>query len=238
MTTYQFDVSLPEGINEFFQVSQPDDVGNIIGADDVRDQVKYIITKWAPFYTAVLSDRLVTAGKIGGDSQVDAPLTNFGTWVNEPQYRSYGTGQSPTFLVTVPMTVGNPLLQANGRYIVVWRTQIVTQVFGTTWEEAADLISWYEKIVRWCILQNRSLEQFAMSTKWQGVTFRGDEHDGTRTVAQAVSLYDVQVRNAIDVLGLAALTNPPFPPIAPPSDPTVESTLITVEDFPATGSVT
>lgn len=216
--------------NVFWPLRQPDPVGPIIGADDVRDRVKHIIEKWSPYYIATVSERLEDGGKIGGDGQMDAPLPDFGVWTNEPQYRTFGTGQSPSFLVTVPQIIGEPVCRSDGSYIAVFRAQVITEVFGTTWEEAADLIAWYETVVRLCILQNRSLEQFAMSTKWSGMTIRSEEHDGTRTRAQAVSLFDVQVGNVINVL--FSPTEPPFPPEPPPPDETVESTLVTVLRVP------
>ena len=100
------------------------------------------------------------------------------------------------------------------------------QVFGTTWEEAADLGSWYEKVVRWCILQHRSLGGVAMSTKWMGNQYSGKEHSSTRTEGLIVMGFDVKLGNVIDVgRGPAEV---PSPPVAPAPDPTVESTVVTV----------
>jgi hypothetical protein len=219
----------PQLYNVFWPLPQPDSVGPIIGADDVRERMRYIIEKWSPYYISILSQRLEAAGLIGADSPNDAPLPMFGSWVNQPEFRTYGTGISPTFLVTVPEVVGKPCLQGNGLYIAVYRAQVVVQVFGTNWEEAADTVSWYEKVIRWSVLQNRSLEQFAMSTAWDAVTYRGDEHDGTRTVAQAVMYFNVQVRDVISVnFPVGAV---PFPPDPPPQDPQVERTVVTFDKF-------
>jgi hypothetical protein len=217
--------------NEFWPLPYPDQLGPNIGADDIRDAVKATILEWSSYYLSILSSRLAAAGSIGSSGQNDNPLPDFGEWVNAPEYRTYGTGKPACFLVTVNQTVGEPQLQGKRQYIATWRAQVLVQVFGSSWEDAADLVSWYDKVARWCILQHRSLGGLAMSTKWAGVQYRGTEHESTRTVAQAIQGYDVQVANVIDVARGPATV--PLLPEPPPFDPTVESTVVTITNGPA-----
>lgn len=219
--------------NPYWPLPTPDSLGEIIGADDVRDNVKATIDTWAPFYLSALSARLATAGRIGGKGQPNNPLPSFGTWTNQPAHRSWGTGQPAAYLVTVPATSGTPDLQGNRKYIAIWRVQVNIQVFGTTWQEAADLVSWYEKVVRWCVLQHRSLGGFAMSTKWAGVQYSATVHDSSRTLGQAVIGFDVQVGDVID-LGRGPST---VPTGIPPQDPTVETVIVDLTRVPVTDEV-
>lgn len=214
--------------NVYWPLPVPDSLGGLVGADDVRDAIKATILEWSPYYIAVLSTRLATAGVIGQPQQISAPLPNFGTWVNEPDKRNFGSGQPAAFLSKVTGTVGEPVVQGNGQVIATWRSQVTVQVFGTTWEEAADLGSYYEKVVRWCILQHKSLGGFAMSTKWMGHTFNGKLHTGTRTVGEIVLAFDVKVGNVIDVNRGPATV--PSPPVAPAPDETVASTVVTITE--------
>lgn len=212
--------------NVAWPLPQPDALGELVGADDVRRAVKETILKWSPYYLAIVSQRLVSAGIIGSARKPDSPLEPFGTWVNEPEFRSLGTGEPAAFLVTVPATVGSPELQGNRQYRVTWRAQVVLQIFGTSWEEAADRTSWYEKATRWSILQHRSLGEFATGTKWAGNQYSGKVHTSTRTEAQCVMAFDVGVANAIEIRGPGNTVPEPFLP--PADDPTVTSTITTV----------
>lgn len=213
-------------VNSYWRLPQPDSLGELVGADDVRNAVKATILEWSPYYLAIVSSRLEDSGIIGGQSQQDAPLPDFGVWENDPEHRSLGTGQPAAFLVTVPATVGSPDVQGSGQIRTTFRAQVVLQVFGTTWEKAADLTSWYEKAARWCILQHRSLGGFAASTKWIGNQYSGKIHTSTRTEAQAVMAFDIQVANAIEIgRGPQAVPSLPLPP---DDDPTVATTVTTV----------
>lgn len=215
--------------NPYWPLPSPDALGGLIGADDVRNAVKDTILTWSPYYLAVVSQRLVADGLIGGNNRVNAPLPDFGTWENEPEFRSLGTGQPAAFLVTSPSTVGTPSLEGNRTYRATWRAQVVLQVFGTQWEEAADLTSWYEKATRWCILQHRSLGQFAIGTKWVGNQYSGKVHTSSRTEAQCVMAFDVAVADVIDVRGPSTVPAVPGPPN---QDPTVLTTGIELVKVP------
>ena len=215
----------------YWPTPTPDQLGAMIGADDVRDNVKATILTWSDYYLGVLSTRLAAAGRIGGVvdgvKQPPNPLPSFGKWVNEPKFRNLGTGEPASFLVTVPATTGTPVLQGNREYIATWRVQVEVRVFGTSWEEAADLTSWYEKVVRWCVLQHRSLGGFAMGTKWIGVQYTGEEHTSTRTVGRAVLGFDVEVADVTDVRGPSIV-----PTVPPGDDPTVLTEIITLTRIP------
>lgn len=221
--------------NPYWPLPSPDSLGGMIGADDVAEAIEATILEWSPYYLAVLSTRLLDAGKIGGHDQPTAPLKPFGKWRNESDKRSIGTGTPASFEVRVPATVGDPYLDDARRYIATWRAQITVQTFGTSWQNARDFTSWYEKAVRWSILQHRSLGDFAMSTKWRGAQYSGKEHSSSRTEGQAVLGFDVQVRDVTD-LGRGPATVP-TPPVAPPQDPTVETTSVTVTNVGPTGSL-
>lgn len=221
--------------NAYWPLPTPDSLGEIIGADDVRDNVKATIDKWAPYYLGVLSGRLAVLGRIGGAKQPNNPLPSFGTWTNQPTHRSWGTGQAAAYLVTVAATVGTPDLQGNRQYIATWRSHVNLQVFGTTWQEAADLVSWYEKVIRWCILQHKGLDDFAMTTKWAGVQYSATEHSSTRTLGQAVIGFDVQVGDVIDISrGPKTVPTNAGPP---PQDPTVEEVIVGLTRVPVTEDI-
>ncbi len=215
---------------------QPDSLGALVGADDVRDAVKATIDKWSAYYLGVLSGRLEAAGRIGNAKGLPtAPLPTFGTWVNEPNWRSIGTGQPAAFLVTVPATVGSPVEQGTGEVMATWRAQVSVQVFGTTWQNAADLTSWYEKAVRWCILQHRGLGDFAQATKWMGTSYSGKEHSSSRTEGRAVLGFNVVVTDAIEMFRgpktVPTTAGPPAP------DPTVETVIFDLTRVPVTDEV-
>lgn len=219
--------------NAAWPLPGPDALGELIGADDVRNAVKNTILEWSPYYLTVVSDRLVAAGLIGGDGQCDAPLDVFGTWENDPEHRSYGTGQPAAFMVTVPATVGSPDVRGNAKVWAKFRAQVVLQIFGTTWEEASDLTSWYEKATRWCILQHRSLGGFANATKWTGNQYSGRVHSSTRTEGQCIMAFDIEVANVIDISRGPATV--PVVPEAPNDDPTVkpvDGTVVTLTNEP------
>lgn len=216
--------------NPYWPLVGPDSLGGLVGADDVRDNVKSIIDLWAPYYTAIVSNRLAAQGRIGGPGQNPVPLPEFGTWANDPEHRSFGTGQPAAYLVTSPGTVGQPDLQGNHQYIAVWRAQVMVQVFGTDWQSTADLTSWYEKIVRWCVMQHRSLGGFAMGTSWVGAQYIGKEHTSTRTEGVVTLGFDVKVGNVLDIG--AGPEFPPAGPAAPPDDTTVAEVITTLTKVP------
>lgn len=211
------------GDNPFWPLPYPDSLGGIIGADDVRDAVKATILEWSPFYLFAISGRLVAANKI---TAKQSPLPNFGKWVNDPTHRNLGTGEPAAFLVTVPATVGTPFQEGDGAYKAVFRSQVEVAVFGTSWEEAADRVSWYEKVVRACVIQHKDLGNFAMGVKWAGVQYSGEEHTSSRTVGIATLGFDVTVADVIDAGRGPATVPDPF--AIPAQDPTVESVLVTV----------
>jgi hypothetical protein len=200
--------------NPYWPTATPDSIGPIIGADDVRDAVNTVIATWAPYYLGVLSAKLVAAGKL----QAGTHLPAFGKWVDEPDFRSLGTGQPAACLVTSPGTVGQPVLQASGLYIATWRVQVAVQVFGTDWQQAADRTSWYEKAVRLSVLQNRSLGGFANATLWAGSAYERRWHEQTRTEGVATLGFDVEVFDVTSVLGGPDVVPDNFD--VPPSNPT------------------
>jgi hypothetical protein len=214
--------------NRYWPSAAPDPLGPLLGADDVRDATRAVIETWSPYYLSIVSQRLLAAGKLGEGSPYPNPLRDFEYWTLEPSNRAGGTGSSPVFLVTVPNTIGKPRLRGNGTYISVWRSQVLVDVYGKTWEAAADLVSFYEKAVRLSVLQHRSLGGLAMSTSWQGTQLRASEHAGTRVEAQAILAFDVQVDGSASILGAPAAPLAPAQP--PPADPTVETTVVQVSN--------
>lgn len=206
----------------------PDALGPNVGADDVADAVLVILDIWTPYYVAMISGRVQAAGKIGGRSQPNAPLPPFGKWINEDEFRNVGTGRPAAYEVRVPATVGEPELRGNGNYDVTWRCQVNVQYWGTDWQEARDGASWYEKAVRWSILQHGALAGFANRTNWKGTSFQRGGHSSSRTEGIAVIGFDVRVRNTFDVT--RGPTEVPSPPVVPDQDPTVETTAATIEN--------
>lgn len=212
--------------NAYWPLPEPDALGPLIGADDVADAVEATLATWAPFYVGALSGRLQAAGKIGGRSQPSAPLHVFGKWTNEGEYRSIGTGTPAAYEVRVTGTVGEPQRQGTGLYIATWRSQVTVTAFGTTWQEARDFTSWYEKIVRWSLMQHKSLGGFAQTTKWVGVAYQLIEHSSSRSLGQVVIGLDVRVPDVLnDTRGPAEV---PVPPLVPAQDPTAETITATV----------
>jgi hypothetical protein len=217
--------------NPYWPLPSPDSLGTLVGADDVRNAVKRTITEWSPYYLAIVSERLVDEGIIGGPNQQSAPLDNFGKWDREPINRSIGTGQPAAFLVTSPGTIGAPTLQGNRQYRATYRAIVTIFVFGTTWEQCSDRTSWYEKATRMSVLNNRGLYGLATGTKWLGSVPEALEHDSTRTLGQCKLTFDVAVPIAAEIRGPASV---PVPPVAPPQDPTVETTAVTLNLVPDT----
>lgn len=223
--------------NPYWPLPLPDSIGALVGADDVRNAVKNTILEWSSYYLAIVSQRLVAQGRIGGTNLVGAPLPGFGTWDNDPQFRSLGTGMPAAFLVTTPATVANSIeLQGNRQYRAAWRAQVNLWVYGTTWEMADDITSWYEKAVRLCLLQHRTLgNQFATGTKWVGNSYTSEIHDSTRTIGKCAMAFDVLVNGpVIEVRGPATL---PVPAVSLPDDPTVNTVDITLARVPVNESL-
>lgn len=215
-----------------FPLPLPDSLGAMVGADDVRDAVKATVDLWSPYYVGIVSQRLAAAGRIGGAGQNPNPLPNFGTWVNEPSFRSIGTGQPAAYLVTVSGTVGKPHLQGNGQTLACYRAQVQVQTFGTSWQEAADLTSWYAKAVRWSVGQHRSLGGFANNTAWIGESYSAVEHSSSRTEGRVVVGFDVTIGDVMDVnRGPATVPGGGGPPT---QDPTVETVIVDLTKYPDT----
>jgi hypothetical protein len=216
--------------NPYWPLPIPDSLGPLVGADDVRDSLKATIDEWSPFYLAVISSRLAEAQRIGGPSQAPNPLQSFGTWVNEPEARSWGTGMPACYLVTCPGTIGEPRIEGSRKVWATWRAQVIVNVFGTDWQLTADLTSWYEKAVRASVLQHGSLGGISDKTRWVGNTYAGKEHEGNRVFGQLVMGFDVLTPDVIDLSRGPATV--PDPPIPPPDDPTVETVDVAVDRVP------
>lgn len=217
--------------NIYFPQPEPDSLGAIVGSDDVRDAVAATIGTWSPFYIAVLSTRLAAAGKIGptgplnGQNQpiIPTPLSAFGTWENEPTFRNVGTGMPAAYLVSSPGTAQRPERAGDGSWRAVYAAMVQVQVFGLDWQTTADLTSWYEKAVRWSIMQHRSLGGFAENTAWMGTVYEKGRHFAKRVEGVARIRFDVRVLDILeDNRGPKTLPPPPF--VAPTLDPTVEYT--------------
>lgn len=224
---------MTDPVNTYWPLPSPDSLGNMVGADDVRRAVKRTILTWAPFYLGMVSQREALAGNIGNSSQPPNPLPNFGKWVNRMQNRSLGTGMPAAFIVTVPATVGKPEIQGNRSVKAVFRAQVIVQVFGSDWETTADLASWYEKAVRWSIVQHGALADndgnpFATRTNWVGNQYSGEMiHEGTRTYGECVTAFDVLLPDVIDIIGPDTV---PTPPVVPDDDPTVDDVIVTLKN--------
>lgn len=186
--------------NPTWPLPEPDALGPIRGGDDVRLAVRSTIETWVPYYLTVLSARLAATGKIGGTNQPPNPLPPFGTWRDEPTYRNLGSGMPAAYLVTAPGTKGEPDKQGSGLYRATWRAQVRIQVFGTTWQQTLDLTSWYEKAVRWAVLQHQGLGGAAQATTWVGTSIElvDRTRNATRSVALATIGLDVTLANVID----------------------------------------
>lgn len=220
--------------NPAWPLPEPDAIGPLVGADAARDAIKATIELWTPFYLANVSARLLAAGKIGTKtSPVKSPqLATWGTWRNEPNFRSLGTGQPAAFLVTVAGTVGKPKIQATGLVLATYRAHVTVQVFGTTWQEALDLASWYETVARACVMQHRSLGGVtAAPTYWVGSNYAVEEHTATRSVAKATLGFDVTLPDIINVL-----RGPSVPPATPTpgQDETVDEVVVDLTRVPIT----
>lgn len=218
--------------NIYWPPPEPDALGALVGADDVRDALRATIDLWSPYYVSIISARLAVEGLIGNPGQTAIPLSNFGKWVNEPTARSIGTGQPAAYLVRVLNTVGVPHVQAQGygRTAATWRAAVTVQVFGTDWQEAADLTSWYEKAVRASVMQHRSLGDFATSTKWMGNSYAGEVHNSSRTEGQCILNFDIAVNDVIDVN--RGPLQVPSPPLTPGPDPTADEFIVTLTKIP------
>jgi hypothetical protein len=119
--------------------------------------------------------------------------------------------------------------------VATWRATVSVTVFGTSWQQARDMTSWYEKVVRWCILQHRSLGGFALMTTWAGTQYREIDHSSSRALDEAIIGFDVKVAETIDVgRGPASV---PVPPFVPPQDPTLETVTATVAAVGPTGDL-
>lgn len=224
--------------NPYWPAPQPDSLGMMAGADDVRDALKATIDTWSAYYVTILSQRLAEAGLIGGRDQPPNPLQGFETFTNQPGYRNIGTGQPAVYLVTVAGTVGTPAMRGTGAIEAVYRANVEVHTFGTDWQEAADLTSWYEKAVRWSILQHRSLGGVANTTSWLGTSYsKGDAggHSSKRTEGIAQMGFNVKMPDVIDVF-----RGPSTVPVGggsggpPPDDPTVDDVIFDLTKVPVT----
>lgn len=221
--------------NTAWPLPVPDALGPIVGADDVADAVVATLKEWSPYYVAMVSGRVQGADKIGGRSQPSAPIEQFSKWISEDEYRNVGSGRPASYEVRVPATVGVPERKGTGLYIATWRTQVTVQYWGTDWQEARDGTSWYEKVVRWSLLQHKSLGGFAQSTKWIGSSYARGGHTSSRTEGQCVMGFDVKVFDVVDDTRGPKVV--PVPAVVPDQDPTVESTVVTLDNVGPDGEL-
>jgi hypothetical protein len=224
--------------NTAWPLPLPDALGNLLGADDVRDAVKATIDLWSPYYLGVLSQRLAAANRIGG--QVDGviqppnPLPSFSVFTNEPTHRNLGSGCAADYRVTCPGTVGEPHVEGSGYVRATYRANVAVDVFGTDWQSTADLTSWYEKVVRWCIVQHRALGGIANASKWIGSEYKPVDHTSTRTQGQVMLGFNVAVAETVFVNGPTTIPTTPGPPT---DDPTVEFIEISLDKEPISESL-
>lgn len=217
--------------NPTWPLLEPDLVGPIRGADDVRDALTATIDAWSPFYLGVLSKRLAAESRIGGKGQPRNPLPGFGHWRNTPNYRSLGAGMPAAFLVTTQATHKGPEVKGDGNIWATWRAECQVVLFGTTWQQAADVTSWYEKVVLLSVLQHRNLGTVAQTTKWVGSSYRPLEHTSARTLDMAAIGFDVTLANVLNVRG-GPKTVPTTP--TPGQDETVDEVIVTLDKVPIT----
>ena len=213
--------------NAYWPTQTPDQFGPIVGGDDVRSALVATINLYAPSYIAEVSARMMASGAIA------TPLDEFGTWRNEPDYRTLTTNRAPAYMVQVQGTQGVPETFGNGLVAAKWLVDVETVVWGTDWQDTQTLVLAYDKILRSIILQHRSLGGVVNGTAWLGTVYKELDRVNTRTLGGSTSRYAVTVLDSVNVNG-GPLAAPLYPV---PLDDTVGSVNVTVTGVPISQAV-
>lgn len=209
-----------------FPPATPDIYGQILSARDVRQALLNTIQTWSPQYIAEIA------------TVTGLPLQPFGSWEAVYDNRALPPDQTAACWTTCTTTDPKrpPRRQGDGIYSTVWIADANIVCYGTTWDEAADLIAAYTSAVRALTVQQGSLGGFASNTRWLGEASKEIEHQRTRTVQVATISFAVTVNGTVNTLTGPATPTPPTPP-GTSGGPTVATTSVTVDAYPPDGGI-
>lgn len=204
-----------------FPPDSPDIYGTVLSARDVRQALLATIQTWSAQYIAEIA------------SITGLNLQPFGSWEAVYDNRALPPDQTAacwaTCLTTDPKRP--PHREGDGTYTAVWIADANIVCYGTSWDEAADLVGAYTSAVRALVLQHGSLGGFASNTRWLGEASKEIEHQRTRTVQVATASFAVTVTGAVNTLVGPKTPSPATPP-GTSGGPTVASTSVAVADYP------
>jgi hypothetical protein len=184
--------------------------GPIVLASDVDAAVVSTIRRWLPTEIAQIQR------DVNLPYQVQLPRDNAYATVLEDEPALLDP--LPAVLVTTGGTSGTPEPGGDGMVSATWAVTVTAIVRGRNKRETRQQAAIYEAAIRRALLHNRTLDGWAASTYWQGMTIGpvADTTDKGRTIAAGQSTWLVAVD---EVVQQSVGPDTPDPPDNPP-DPT------------------
>lgn len=197
--------------------------GPIVTGPHVEMAVTETLKTWLSTYLAEVEDQAgFDRGYLGRPRSWATTIEN-DTWPAE---------QLPAILVISPGTDGEPVQDESG-YSAWWNVSVAAIVQGPTEASVRRNAGFYAAAIRACLVQQKSLGDFAESVDWFGEGYEGASADGSnRNRAQGAGLVHVRVK-VEGVTQIFGPTTPPANPLDPlPNLPTVGTTHLTVVSEP------
>lgn len=195
--------------------------GTIVTEKQVRAAVKAHLLEWTPAYLAELARQ---------DGLADNAYPLFRSYVSSGDaIETWPEDQLPACVIVAPTLAAPP--ERNGRHFSAqWLVGIGVVVSANDREATADLVGQYTAAVRGAMTQHGSVGGFAEETVWLDERYNELGNDGSRTIAAGRNLFRVTIPKVMQVYG--GPMQPPASQVAPDPDPTVATTVTTIERMP------
>lgn len=184
--------------------------GPLIDARDVQRAVEATLDKWIETYLAMV-ERLNELDPRTLPAPESYVHKDDGTLDKRPE------DQTPTIVILSPGTTGEARMEGDGMYRATWVVNVAAIVESADPGYVSELAKLYNAVIRAALVQNGSLDGFAVSTRWRGERNDDLRSEASRSLAAGTNVFEVTVKDVVQKG--AGLRQPPENPyeVAEPS---------------------
>jgi hypothetical protein len=209
----------------------PSVFGSVVTGGQIEAAVVTVLKRWIGTYLSELerqTDREV--GSLARPRSYTRTTSDLDAWPEQ---------QLPAVFVLASGLDAEPERDSgDGKFSAWWRFGVGAVVAANTEENTRELAQIYAAAIRALLVQHPSLEGFADATDWVGEVYEEGSIPGrNRTLGVGLTQYRVKVSDVV-THGAGPLEPDPAGETTAPEDwPTVEDTIVSVENEPVTSDV-
>lgn len=195
------------------------EVGPMVTGRDVELAALATLKRWSSAY---LTDAEHKTGRTPGS------LPRVRAWTTAPDFEKWPEDQLPCVLLLSPGLAEAPMMDGAGAYRAQFGLGIAAIVSTARMDETALLAKLYCAALRTCLIQKQSLEGFAAGVTWLDENYDDLPSIDDRSLGAGQAIFAVQVDEVTQRWNGPATPGDPPPDFdAIPSDPTVQTVVVT-----------